>query len=111
MKGSIPASPVTDHKRSTGFELIKQSVEKTFGFICAPSLCIGNTDTRWYWGLSKNIFRFSPVALTMKETSMFHGFNERLGIDALINMVDFYKQIMFEESENFFPSNAKDKER
>jgi len=86
MKGSIPPSLISNHRTSTGFKLIQSSVENTFGFLCAPNLCIGNTDTRWYWGLSESIFRFSPMALTMKETSMFHGFNERL--------VDFYKEII-----------------
>lgn len=96
MDASTPASPVSNHEKSTGFEVIRTSVENIFGFICAPNLCVGNTDTRWYWNLSENIFRFSPVALTMKEVSMFHGFNERIGVDALTNMVDFYKEILME---------------
>jgi carboxypeptidase PM20D1 len=87
MNGSIPASPISNHRTSAGFKLIQFSVENTFGFLCAPNLWIGNTDTRWYWELSESIFRFSPVALTMKETSMFHGFNEGL--------VDFYKEFIF----------------
>jgi len=96
MDGATPASPVSNHKHSTGFEVIPTLVEKIFGFICAPNLCIGNTDTWWYWNLSENIFRFSPVALTMQEVSMFHGFNERIGVNALTNMVDFYKEILMD---------------
>jgi carboxypeptidase PM20D1 len=94
MEGSLIPSPISDHKNCKGFHLIEKSVKNIFGFISAPSLCIGNTDTRWYWDLSENIYRFSPVPLALSETSMFHGFNERISIKTLINMVDFYKEIL-----------------
>mmetsp|Transcript_16439 Transcript_16439/g.31146 ORF Transcript_16439/g.31146 Transcript_16439/m.31146 type:complete len:556 (-) Transcript_16439:182-1849(-) len=94
MDGPLIPSPVSDHKKSKGFHLIEKSVKTVFGFISAPSLCIGNTDTRWYWDLSENIYRFSPVPLSLSETSMFHGFNERISIKTLISMVDFYKEIL-----------------
>lgn len=94
MTGSLSPSPVSDHRNSKGFHIIERTVKSIFGFISAPSLCIGNTDTRWYWGLSDNIYRFSPVPLSLNETSMFHGFNERIGIDTLTCMVDFYKEIL-----------------
>ncbi|KAI5965681.1 CPS1 [Candida pseudojiufengensis] len=32
----------------------------TYPIITAPSIMTGNTDTRWYWNLTKNIYRFTP---------------------------------------------------
>jgi len=57
---------------------------------------MGNTDTRWYWDLSEQIFRFSPVQLTMEETKMFHGVNEKISIDGLASMIDFYKALVMQ---------------
>jgi len=94
MDGATPPSPVSDYKSSLGFNLIRRTVQSVFGLCSTPALCIGNTDTRWYWRLSENIYRFSPVALTMQETSMFHGVDERIGVDALASLVDFYKELV-----------------
>ena len=94
MDGSIGPSPISNHKTGKGFKAIKESVETVLGYISTPSLCIGNTDTRCYWDFSENIYRFSPIPLTMKETTMFHGYNERIGVDALEKMVDFYKTLL-----------------
>jgi carboxypeptidase PM20D1 len=89
LEGAIPPSP-TSSFTSDPFRHIQQCVQLVFGLDSVPALCIGNTDTRWYWSLSDNIFRFSPLALTLKETSMFHGLNERISVDALAGIVQFY---------------------
>ena len=57
---------------------------------------MSNTDIRWYWDLSEQIFRFSPVQLTMEETKMFHGLNEKIFIDGLACMIDFYKALVMQ---------------
>ena len=85
---------MSDHIDAIGFDCICRAVEKVYGFSTTPALMVGNTDTQWYWKLSKNIYRFSPVALTLVETSMFHGINERIGVDALTLMVDYYREII-----------------
>ena len=85
---------MSDHIDAIGFDSICRAVEKVYGFSTTPALMVGNTDTQWYWKLSKNIYRFSPVALTLVETSMFHGINERIGVDALTLMVDYYREII-----------------
>jgi len=91
---SLPPSPISDHVDAPGFDAVTKSVDRIFGVPSAPMLCIGNTDTRWYWKLSENIYRFSPVPLTMKEVQMFHGVNERIGVDSLTLIVDFYKVLL-----------------
>eukprot|EP00559_Dactyliosolen_fragilissimus_P000284 CAMPEP_0184874376 /NCGR_PEP_ID=MMETSP0580-20130426/42362_1 /TAXON_ID=1118495 /ORGANISM="Dactyliosolen fragilissimus" /LENGTH=550 /DNA_ID=CAMNT_0027377385 /DNA_START=642 /DNA_END=2294 /DNA_ORIENTATION=+ len=93
--GSTPPSPISDYK-SYGFSKIQKCVKSIFGHSSTPMLVMGNTDTRWYWKLSKNIFRFSPLALSMKETAMFHGLNERIGISALGQICDFYERLIIE---------------
>jgi hypothetical protein len=81
MKGSIPASPISNHRTSTGFKLIQSSVENIFGFLCAPYLWIGKTDTRWHWGLSESIFRW-----VQRETGRFF---QRIHFE-LRRFIDFF---------------------
>ncbi|UKZ81587.1 hypothetical protein TrVFT333_009359 [Trichoderma virens FT-333] len=56
--------------------------------IPAPGAMTGNTDTRHYLNLSKNIYRWSPGSL--KSFSNVHGVNEKLLMSEHINMVKFY---------------------
>lgn len=90
---SFPAAPISDY-RSSSFKSISKCVKAVFDFDSTPSLMVGNTDTRWYWNLSENIYRFSPLPLTLQETKMFHGVNEKISLKDLTNMVDFYKAII-----------------
>jgi len=61
MTGSIPASPISNHRTPTEFKLIQSSLRILWAFFALPIY-----DTRWYRGLSESIFTFFPVALTMK---------------------------------------------
>jgi carboxypeptidase PM20D1 len=89
-----PAAPIAQSSNGSPFALMEQCVSRVYGRPSAPSLMIGNTDTRWYWDLSLNIYRFSPVALTMADTAMFHGINERISTNALAEMVLFYRTLI-----------------
>jgi len=79
---------------SQAFQWIEQCVKIIFGFPTTPTLMVGNTDTRHYWDLSRNIYRFSPLSLTIDETKMFHGLNERISVDSLAKMVLFYRSLI-----------------
>ncbi|KAJ9418765.1 CPS1-Gly-X carboxypeptidase YSCS precursor [Fusarium oxysporum] len=52
--------------------------------VAAPGAMTGNTDTRHYLNLSKNIYRWSPGSL--KSFSNIHGVNERLLMSEQMNM-------------------------
>ncbi|KAL6689834.1 carboxypeptidase S [Trichoderma pleuroticola] len=54
----------------------------------APGAMTGNTDTRHYLDLSKNIYKWSPGSL--KSFGNVHGVNEKLLMSEHINMVKFY---------------------
>jgi Gly-Xaa carboxypeptidase len=43
--------------------VLAATVRGTFGedVMLAPSLMTGNTDTKYYWGLSEDIWRFTPI--------------------------------------------------
>lgn len=57
-------------------------------FIMAPYISTGNTDTKSYWGLTKNIFRYSPGLPTPHGN--IHSVDERLNFDGHLLIVAFY---------------------
>ena len=85
-----PVSPFDTEAYKTFTGTIKQ----VFGqnYIVAPSLMTGNTDTKFYWNLSKNIYRFSPVRDEGRANA--HTVDERIGMKEHVEGVHFYTQII-----------------
>ncbi|OQR68278.1 putative carboxypeptidase PM20D1-like [Tropilaelaps mercedesae] len=91
---AIPASPYTDD--NFGYQNIKRTVNRIYPeAIVAPNLMIANTDTRHYYAanLTNNIYRFTPVLLSMEDISTIHGNNERISKLNFRRLADFYFQL------------------
>ncbi|MGK0366854.1 MAG: carboxypeptidase PM20D1 [Saprospiraceae bacterium] len=83
-----PISPI----ESFGFQVIQKTVGEAFPeAVVAPSLVIAATDARHYTGLSKNIYRFSPIMLTRADLKRIHGIDERISTEGYKNMIRFYR--------------------
>lgn len=65
-----------------------------------PSLMGGNTDTKSYWSLSRNIFRFSGGSLVAPPDELqainggIHTVNEYVQIDSIIKGNEFYTKLV-----------------
>lgn len=57
--------------------------------IVAPAIMTGNTDTRYYWNLTSNIYRYTPI-LADFTTYGIHSVNERMDMDNHVRLVAFY---------------------
>lgn len=90
----IPSSPYSDN--TFGYQNIKRTVKRIYPeAIVAPHLMVANTDTRHYFeaNLTTNIYRFSPVLLTIDDISTIHGNNERISKLNFRRLADFYLQL------------------
>lgn len=58
--------------------------------VVAPGLMTGNTDTKHYWDLSDNIYRFSPMRLLDRRISNIHTVDEHLSLDVHLETIVFY---------------------
>lgn len=58
----------------------------------SPSCMTGNTDTRYYWDLTDNIYRFTPIRQV--ERANAHAIDERVSLDAHIEGVVFFYQLI-----------------
>lgn len=76
-----PASFVSSDSHAA-FKGIRDTVLQVFKGTCAvvPSMFIAASDSKHFWNVAPQIYRFSPVALHASETAMFHGFNEKISI-------------------------------
>ena len=87
-------SPVSD-VNSHGFGLIQKSIMQSFpGTLVAPNLVVGGTDTKHYQKLSREIYSFLPVHLKQEDLKRYHGIDERVSVDNLGRIVQFYAQLM-----------------
>lgn len=62
--------------------------EKNQTFIFAPYISTGNTDTKAYWDLTRNIFRYAPGLETPH--SNIHSIDERLNFQSHTLIIAFY---------------------
>uniref|UniRef100_A0A4W5PR23 Peptidase M20 domain containing 1 n=1 Tax=Hucho hucho TaxID=62062 RepID=A0A4W5PR23_9TELE len=84
--------PVSSYdETSFGFQTIKKTLLDQFPQVTvAPGLCIGNTDSRHYTDLTKDIYRFTPTWIRPGDTQRFHGINERISKENYEELVVFY---------------------
>ncbi|KAG1794751.1 hypothetical protein EV424DRAFT_1449349 [Suillus variegatus] len=104
---ALEPSPVTPTEHGP-WALLQGSIKATFEssptrnsskVVVIPSLSIGNTDTRFYWNLTKHIFRFSPSF----DTDSFNGahtINEAFRTDSLNEGVRFYTKFILNMDES-----------
>ena len=78
-----------------GYQVIQKSVQEIFpNVIVAPSLVVAATDSRYFYELSENIYRFMPVSIDRSELEGFHGINERISLENYQQMIRFYRQLI-----------------
>ena len=79
---------------TVGFEAIKHAVARVFGAPTTVMIMVGNTDTRHYWEISKQIYRFSAIEIELEDVGMFHGVNERVSCANLLKLTLFYEDVL-----------------
>lgn len=87
--------PAPSDINGAAYGLITASLGDAFGPIAAaPSLVVGATDSRFYAGVTKETFRFTPIVMSLEQFSGFHGTNERVAVDSLGRSVAFYERMI-----------------
>ncbi|WP_295749136.1 M20 family peptidase [Undibacterium sp.] len=80
---------------SAAYRRLNTTIREVFAnTIVAPGLMLGATDSRYFDGLSENIFKFSPVRASADDLPRFHGTNERISVKNYAEMIRFYHQLL-----------------
>jgi carboxypeptidase PM20D1 len=86
-----PVSPTGD----PAYQQLAQTIRQMFGNIpVAPYLVIGGTDARHYTDVCEHAYRFGPCAMVPADIKRVHGINERISVDDMARMVQFYGQLI-----------------
>ncbi|KAH0387712.1 carboxypeptidase S, partial [Aureobasidium melanogenum] len=87
-----PVTP-TSVDGETAYSILSGSIRALYGseVIVAPGIMTGNTDTKYYWDLSRNIFRFAPgYDGESSGLGNIHTVDERVSIKNHVNTVKWF---------------------
>ncbi|KAK3312261.1 hypothetical protein B0H66DRAFT_396260 [Apodospora peruviana] len=92
-KETLEVAPITPAD-GRPFEVLSGTTRAVYGehVIVTPGIMTGNTDTRYYWDLTKHIFRFSPGYDPTDGNGLgnIHTVNERVSVLNHVNMVKWF---------------------
>ena len=89
-------SPVTEPSvvsstEAPAFKKIQEAIHEVFpDVVVAPTLLIGQTDSRHFREVTDNIYRFLPVRMTNDILDGLHGSDEKIGIGEYLESIEFY---------------------
>ena len=88
------ASPVS-RTDSAAFALLRDTIGEIFpGIPVVPYTVVGGTDSRNFYPLTPNVFRFAPFRYGTDATTIVHGTDERLEVAQLGDAVRFYARLI-----------------
>jgi carboxypeptidase PM20D1 len=86
-----PVSP-TD---TPGFTTLVGTIREFFpGVVVTPYMVQAATDSQYYYAISPNVYRFSPIEGSLSMMGMVHGFNERMTTANYVHAVQFEAQLL-----------------
>jgi len=92
-----PASAVSSYSSDcSAFQVLANAIADLFPEAkLSPTIMVASTDTKYYGHLAENIYRFSPLQLSVTQTSMYHGLNEQIGVEAYEKLFQFYHRLTY----------------
>lgn len=99
LEGQAWDPPLISAPDSSIYQVLEKTIKQFFNNIpVAPFITLGATDAHHYAPLCKNTFRFTPLTMDKSDMQRVHGVNERLGIDQLVKMAQFFYALIKELS-------------
>ncbi len=78
-----------------GYEALVETINEVYSdAIVAPYLMTACSDSRHYSDLSDKVYRFSPMKLTSEALGLIHGHDERISIENVLNVTEFYIRLV-----------------
>jgi carboxypeptidase PM20D1 len=89
----LEPTPVSS-TRSDGWAVVAAVAAATAHAPVAPGLVVAGTDSRSLQPVSKDVYRFQPLVLSVNDTEMIHGTNEHMTLENLALMTEFYARLI-----------------
>lgn len=93
---NFTAEPSTySRSDSPAYQILERTIRQSFdGVPVIPMLVLGMTDSRYYHPMCDSVYRFSPLIFNPDELKRVHGINERVSVESLGKMVQFYGNLI-----------------
>lgn len=79
---------------SGGYQIIARTARQVLPeSVVAPSLVLGATDSKRYYEVSRDQYRFQPMIFTNDDLKTIHGTDERVSLENLGRAIQFYAQL------------------
>ena len=79
---------------SSGWKVVAALAAATSHAPVAPSLVLAGTDSRSLQPVSRDVYRFQPLVMSVSDTEMIHGTNEHMTLSNLAMMTQFYARLI-----------------
>ncbi|MFT4929496.1 MAG: carboxypeptidase PM20D1 [Phenylobacterium sp.] len=90
----INPSPVSSTD-SASYQLIAQSiVESDHNVLVAPYLVQGGTDSKYYYPVADNVYRFLMMRMNREKLKRLHGIDEQMPVADYIEAIEFYYRLL-----------------
>jgi len=77
------------------FETLQRTIHEVFpDVLVAAGLTSVGTDSKWYYDVTDKIYRFIPMRVTPEDVARIHGINERIGVENMAEVAQFYVQLI-----------------
>lgn len=77
------------------WEKLSATVAETWpGVIVTPYLMVACSDSRHWGRISDKVYRFCPMEMSNEERATIHGHNERIRLECIHDVVEFYIRLM-----------------
>ncbi len=95
----VPPSMVSP-VNSPNYRDLQQAIMDQFqDLYVMPYLVTGATDSRYFTGITDQIYRFSPVEFSMDDMGIIHGTGEKISIESYLGTIDFYVHLIQKSTE------------
>ena len=91
---SSEPSPVSSPE-ALGYQQLNKTIKQIFpNTLTSPSMVLAATDSRFYYALSPNVYRFLPYKINKENINSFHGVNEKIAVTEFEDAIRFYAQLL-----------------
>jgi carboxypeptidase PM20D1 len=92
-------SPVSPYSCPDGadeaFDLLESTITEVFpDAVPSPYVMMAATDSRFFTAICERVYRFAPFRMTRAQRAAIHAADERLGTDAYLDGVRWYRRLI-----------------